>query len=125
MPSITKLLLFVITLATPTFTMAGELSGLMMIFLPGFVFLVCGVVAVTYALTSSIEHYWLKTSIRFFVVLLVVTPSHISGSAAWWPNGIAIFFDDTVNVINAFACTSGLTLIMLFSWWLLKKQRKV
>ena len=103
---------------------ASDPSGLMIIFIPGLVFLVVGIAAVSYALTTSIENYWLKQSLRVFSVALIITPNKVDGCGYCWPNGIAIFFDDGLNPVTALINTLLVTSIVITIWWLITMQIK-
>lgn len=104
---------------------ASEPSALMMVFIPGLVFLAIGSLAVCYALTTTIQHYWLQLGLRIFSVAIVLTPTPISGAGFWWPNAIGLFFNEHVSVTNALLHASIITLVILFLWWIIKKQPKV
>lgn len=108
----------------PVPAFASDPSGLMIIFIPGLVFLVVGIAAVSYALTTDIENYWLKQYLRVFSVALVITPSQISGGGYWWPNGIMVFLGDTLSPTNALINTILVTSLVVFIWWFLKHQFK-
>ncbi|NMP32529.1 hypothetical protein HII17_13245 [Thalassotalea sp. M1531] len=111
-------------LLTP-YAMASDPSGLMVIFIPGLVFLVVGSFAVSYALTTAIENYWLKFSLRIFSIAIIVTPSQVGGAGYWWPNGIALLFYDQLNISNAAFNTMCVTLAFVSAWWLIKRTTKI
>jgi hypothetical protein len=111
-----------------TFTpvaLASDPSALMIIFIPGLVFLAIGVLAISYALTTSIEHYWLQLGLRIFSVAIVLAPTHINGAGYWWPNAIGVFFNEHFSFGRGIMHAAIITLILLFLWRIVKKPLKV
>lgn len=120
----TALIISVLLVISPR-AFASDQTALMVLFIPGLVFLVLGSLAVCYALTTTIENYWLQLGIRIFSVAILIAPTHISGVGYWWPNAIGIFFNERFSYFHGLAHSVVLTFISLFLWWLFKNQPKV
>lgn len=116
-------LMALITLPLPA--LASDPTGLMVIFLPGLVFIVVGTLAISYALTTTIQHYWLQFALRVFSVALVVSPMQVVGANYWWPNIIAFFFNEHFNVLQALIHSIIITAAIVLTWWIVKNQPRI
>ena len=112
-------------ISLPLPALASDPTGLMVIFLPGLVFIVVGTLAISYALTTTIQHYWLQFALRVFSVALVVSPMQVVGANYWWPNIIAIFFNEHFNILQALFHSIIITAIAVFTWWIVKNQTRI
>ncbi|WP_448213428.1 hypothetical protein [Colwellia sp. MEBiC06753] len=107
------------------FAFAANPDALMVLFIPGFVFILVGSFAITYALSANINNYWLKLFLRILSITIISASIQVGGADYWWPTGIALFFGEHINLAYPATFAIGLSMILVFMWWLVKNQSKV